>query len=104
MACVLEVTDSSFEEVLHSNDIVFAYFYGDNCQNCIQATPLFEEASEENEKAVFIKTNLVEAPNAFKTNIVLSVPTIILFKDGREQKRITGKLTIKDILTITRET
>lgn len=87
----VKVSDASFEtDVLKSDKPVLVDFWAEWCGPCRMVGPALEEISDELDgKLVIAKINIDEEPEwAGKLN-VRSIPTMILFKDG---KPVTSKL------------
>ena len=91
MAIVL-VTDIDFEEkVINSKTPVLVDFYADWCGPCKMSEPVLEELSlSYQDKVVFVKLNVDENQKVTKDYDVMSIPTTILFKDGKELGRQIG--------------
>jgi thioredoxin 1 len=92
MAGVSEVTDNNFEaEVLESDVPVLVDFWAPWCGPCRQVGPVVEEiAGEKAGQLKVMKLNTDEnQQTAIKYN-VLSIPTLIVFKNGAEAKRVIG--------------
>lgn len=89
---VVAVTDADFEEkVIKSNTPVLVDFYADWCGPCKMAEPVLEEMSLNYQgKVVFAKLNVDENQKITKDYDVMSIPTTILFKDGKELGRQIG--------------
>lgn len=86
------VTDSTFEqEVLHSDTPVLVDFWAEWCQPCRLIGPMIEELADEFQGKIKIaKMNVdenLQTPSMFG---IMSIPTIILFKDGKPGKTIVG--------------
>ena len=83
------VTDSTFDEVINSNNIVLVDFWADWCGPCKKVSPILDEISTEFNLAVAklnIDENLIK-PIEFS---VSSIPTMILFENGIPIKTIIG--------------
>ena len=66
-------------------------FWAPWCGPCRMAAPILESLSEEYEgKVTFGKINIDEEPDCAVEKGVMSIPTLILFKDGKEADRIIG--------------
>lgn len=88
----MELNLNNFEkEVLNSNETVLVDFYANWCGPCKIMAPIVEEiANELQGKAKVGKINVDENQDlAMKYNI-MSIPTLIIFKEGKEFKRIVG--------------
>jgi thioredoxin 1 len=89
---VSEVTDNNFQaEVLESDVPVLVDFWAPWCGPCRAVAPVVEEIA--NEKAGQLKVAKLNTDESQQTAIqynVLSIPTLIVFKNGQEVKRVTG--------------
>lgn len=88
-------TDENFEqEVLNSDIPVLVDFYADWCGPCKMLAPVIEELAKEYEGKVKIgKLNVDEEQNSSKKYKVMSIPTLIFFKDGEEVDKLVGMLS-----------
>ncbi len=93
------VTDSTFEaDVIKSDRPVFVDFWAPWCGPCIAMEPAIEELAEEFKgKVDILKLNVDENPHTSRAFDVMSIPTSMIFKDGKPVERIIG-LTAKDKL------
>jgi len=87
---LLYLDDSNFDAEV-SSGVTLVDFYADWCGPCRMIAPIFEELSNEmNGKAKIAKVDIEAAQNVTANFGVTSIPTIILFKDGKEVERVVG--------------
>lgn len=93
------ITEATFEqEVVKSGRPVLVDFWAPWCGPCIAMEPAMEELSAEFDGKVDIaKLNVDENPDLAASMDVMSIPTMLVFKDGKQVQRIVG-LTPKDKL------
>lgn len=85
--------DSNFEESI-SEGIVVVDFWAKWCGPCVKFGPTFEKvAAETGRSAYFGKVNIDDAQNVSRQYSVRSIPTVIIFKNGKEFKRKTGGMS-----------
>ena len=91
-AGITNVTDSTFdEEVKSSNEPVLVDFWAEWCGPCKMIAPTLEEISKDYAgKLKIVKLNVDDAPDTARRFEVMSIPTLILFKDGEPSLRIIG--------------
>lgn len=88
----MEFKDENFEaEVLKSDKAVLVDFWAPWCGPCQMMGPVVEELAEEMKDNFKIgKLNVDENPQTSQKYGIMSIPTIIIFKDGKVAKQITG--------------
>ena len=98
------IVDAEFkQEVIDSKGLVLLDFWAEWCGPCRQLGPILEEVSKEmGEKVKILKMNVDDSPNTAASFGIRSIPTMYLFKDGKQidvkvglnsQSTITGWLT-----------
>ena len=92
----MTITSQNFEEeVLKSEKPVLIDFWATWCGPCMRQGPIVEELAAEGNTVG--KVNVDEEPGLAQQFQVRSIPTLIIFRDGKEAKRLVG-LTPKDTL------
>ena len=87
-------------EVLNNNGIALIDFYADWCGPCKMVAPIVNEIANERSDITVGKVNVDENNSLAVKYGVVSIPTLIVFKDGKEQTRIVGYRPKEDILAI----
>lgn len=99
---VVYLDDDNFETSI-SKGVTLVDFFADWCGPCRMIAPIIEELSKEfHGKANIAKLDIEKAQDVASKFQVTSIPTIIVFKDGKEVKRIVGlrdKDTLKTLVT-----
>jgi len=92
MAKPITVNDQDFEEkVLKSPKPVVVDFWAQWCPPCRLVAPVLEELSQEyGDRLVFAKLNVDENPATSAKYSILSIPTLILFKEGKPLRQWVG--------------
>ena len=97
---VKEVSDSSFEnEVLGSSKPVLVDFWAQWCTPCRMLAPTVEAVAQQyNETATVVKLNVDDNPSTAQRYGIKGIPTLILFREGKEVERVVGA-TSKESIT-----
>lgn len=96
----MTITSQNFEqEVLKSEKPVLIDFWATWCGPCMRQGPIVEELAGEG--YIVGKVDVDQEPGLAQRFQVMSIPTLIIFKDGKEAKRLVGltpKETLKSLL------
>ena len=98
----LKLNSTNFEkEVLNSEKPVLVDFFADWCGPCKMMAPIVEElATELDGKAKVGKINVDESSDIAVEYNVMSIPTLIIFKNGKEEKRLVGVRDKEELLKL----
>ena len=88
---------NNFDEQIKEG-IVLVDFYADWCGPCRMLSPIIEEVAQE-ENIKLIKINVDENEDLSKRFGVMSIPTVIVFKDGKETNKNIGLTSKEEILS-----
>ena len=95
------VTNQNFEQVLSSSNVVVVDFWATWCGPCRMLSPVVEEVAEEmSGKAVIAKCNVDEAREVAMKYRIMSIPTLLYFKNGELVDKTVGVVSKEDIITI----
>ena len=90
---IIEVTDNNFQaEVLENEQPVLVDFWAPWCGPCRVVAPVLEEINEEQEGLRIVKLNVDDNQVTAARYGVMSIPTMIVFKNGEVAKQIVGAL------------
>lgn len=95
---VLKLNSNNFEETINSGKAVLVDFWATWCMPCRMQSPIIDEiASEDHDNLTVGKMNVDDYPEIAAAYSVMSIPTIIAFKDGKVLDKKVG-VTQKDEL------
>ncbi len=90
----INLDESNFDHVVVNSEIpVIVDFWAPWCGPCKMMSPIFNEVSQKYAlKALFVKVNTEEQQNLGVKYQIRSIPTLIVYKNGNEVKRVSGAL------------
>lgn len=87
---LINVNKNNINEVLNSDKKLLLDFYADWCSPCRLLLPTVSKIAEENPQYIIGKINIDESPELAAEYDVSSIPTLIVFENGKEIKRSLG--------------
>ena len=95
---VIKVTNENFNELISSENTTLIDFYADWCGPCRMLGPVIEEIANEKKDLNVATLNVDTLKDLANQFGVRSIPTMIVFKNGKEIKRLVGFLPKEQIL------
>jgi thioredoxin 1 len=93
MAAITTVSDANFQaEVLEADQPVLVDFWAPWCGPCRMVAPVLEEMAGERDDLKIVKLNVDDNQQTAASYEVLSIPTLILFKDGAPAAKVIGAM------------
>ena len=97
----LNVTDRNFyEEVMASEKPVLVDFWAPWCRPCRMVVPLVEAIAEERPDIKVVKVNIDEEPELAGRFGIMSIPTLMVVRDGQITQRVSGARPKAQILAL----
>jgi thioredoxin 1 len=92
MSSVTHLTESTFHEEIGASELpVVVDFWAEWCGPCKMIAPILGEIAEEHAgKVKIVKVNVDDNPQLARDFDVMSIPTLIVFKDGEPKRRMIG--------------
>ncbi len=99
---ILELSQDNFESTVSQEGIVIVDFWADWCGPCKRFAPVFEKAAEQHSDVTFAKVDTEENQGLAAALQIMSIPTIMVFRDGILVFRESAALpqaALDDVLT-----
>ena len=98
---IIKANSQNFEEeVIKSEKIVLVDFYADWCGPCKMLSPIIDEVAEENDDIKVVKVNVDDSQDLAMKYQVMSIPTLVVIKNGSEINRSVGLIDKAQILNL----
>ena len=99
MADLVQVSDANFSEVVEGSGKPFIVdFWAPWCGPCRMMEPVLHEVAAEYDSVTVGKLNVDENPGVATRFDILSIPTLLVFKDGQVVKKIVGAKSKKQLI------
>lgn len=86
---IIHATEDTFNEVI-SKDVVLVDFFANWCGPCKMLSPILENMASSRVEVKIVKVDVDKCPNLARTYGVMSIPTLLIFKDGKLLESKTG--------------
>ncbi len=93
---IIHGNEENFNELINSGKVVVDFF-ATWCGPCRMLSPVLEEFSSDRSDVKIIKIDVDENPNLARNFGVMSVPTLYLFKDGKEISKQNGFMSKEEL-------
>ena len=96
----IRLNEDNFNRVRDNEGVSLLDFYADWCGPCRMVLPIVDEIAKEREDLLVGKINVNDNPDLAKEFGVMSIPTLIVMKDGKVLNRVSGARSKSQILDL----
>lgn len=90
MMAVISITEKNFEEIRNSQKTVLIDFFADWCGPCKMVSPIVDKIAEEYPEYIVGKVNVDDEPDLAESFGVMSIPTLVVLKEGEVAAKQVG--------------
>jgi thioredoxin len=95
---MVELNSENFNEVMENSDKpVLVDFYATWCGPCKRLAPNFEQFADNNDTVISVKADVDQLRDLLEDINIQSVPTLVLYSEGKEIKRKSGFMTVEEL-------
>ena len=95
---IIHATEESFEREISYQGTILIDFFANWCGPCKMLSPILESVALKKEELKIIKVNVDECPSLARTYGVMSIPTLVLLKEGKQVSSQVGFMPEEDLL------
>lgn len=88
---IKKISENEFDQEIGKGNVLVDFF-ADWCGPCRTQAPVLEEVAKEVSTIKFLKINIDESQETATRLHITSIPTLVLYQDGKEVGRVTGLL------------
>ena len=96
----LHFNQDNFAEIVEKSSPVLVDFWAPWCGPCRMVSPIIDQLADEHPELVIGKVNVDEEPELAQAFGVMSIPTLVVLRDGKEAERAVGAMPKSKILAL----
>ena len=90
-------SSEEYDSALKNSKSVFVDFFADWCGPCKMVGPVVDKVSEQYDDVSFLKVNVDDFPDIAQRYGIMSIPTMVVFEDGKPARQLVGVTTAEDV-------
>lgn len=97
------VSKNNFQKIKSESRVVLLDFYADWCGPCRMVSPIVNEIANEHPEYLVGKVNVDEEPELSREFGIISIPTLVVIRDGKVERKVSGarpKAAILELLAV----